>query len=103
MKAWFNNATRVKPAGNRIARIKPGGGDLEPFIINIKNDPATQQGGKPGDGIERPFDVKSGPDGAMYIVDYGVHRITVARIAETRLPFEWRPKTGIIWRVTKTK
>jgi glucose/arabinose dehydrogenase len=101
--AWFNNATRVKPAGNRIARIKPNGGDPEPFIINKENGPATQQGGKPGDGIERPFDVKFGPDGAMYIVDYGVHRITVARIAETRLPFEWWPKTGVIWKVTKTK
>jgi glucose/arabinose dehydrogenase len=101
--AWFNNATRVKPAGNRIARIEADGGDPEPFIMNKDNGPASEQGGEPGEGIERPFDVKFGPDGAMYIVDYGVHRITVARIAEKRLPFEWWPKTGVIWKVTKVR
>lgn len=101
--AWFNNATRVKPAGNRISRIAPDGGDPEAFIINKEPGPATQQGGEPGDGIERPFDVKFGPDGAMYIVDFGVHRIVLARVADTRLPFEWQPGSGIVWRVTKVQ
>jgi glucose/arabinose dehydrogenase len=99
--AWFNNATRVKPAGNRIARINPEDGDVEPFIINKEPGPASGQGGKPGEGIERPYDVKFGPDGAMYIVDFGGHLITLDRIGDNRLPFEWVPKSGVIWRVTK--
>ncbi len=53
-------------------------------------------------GIERPFDVKFGPDGAMYIVDYGVARINLARIAEGHLPYEFVPDTGVVWKVTQT-
>lgn len=71
-----------------------------PFIHNAKPGPASEQEA-PGMGIERPFDVKFGPDGAMYIVDFGQHAINQARIAEGHLPFEWPEKTGAIWRVTK--
>ena len=39
----------------------------------------------------------------MYIVDYGVHRIVLARVADTRLPFEWQPESGVIWKVTKVQ
>lgn len=101
--AWFNNATRMKPAGNRISRIAPDGGDPEAFIQNKEFGPATQQGGKPGEGIERPFDVKFGPDGAMYIVDFGTHKINLSRIAEGHFPFEFVPETGVIWKVTRSR
>lgn len=101
--AWFNNATRMKPAGNRISRISADGGDPEPFIQNKQTGPASEQGGEPGQGIERPFDVKFGPDGAMYIVDFGAHRINMARMTEGHFPFEFVPKSGVIWKVTRTK
>jgi len=55
-----------------------------------------------GLGLERPFDVRFGPDGAMYIVDYGVARINMARAAENQVPYEFPPHTGAIWRVTRT-
>ncbi len=62
--------------------------------------PASAQGA-PGMGIERPFDVKFGPDGAMYIVDFGQHLIVLKHIEHGHLPFEWSERTGVIWKVTK--
>lgn len=101
--AWFNNALRDKPAGNKISRINPEGKgekDVEIFIMNKKPGPASAQG-KTGEGIERPFAVRFGPDGAMYIVDFGQHLINLNRIADGHLPFEFVPKTGVIWKVVK--
>ena len=98
--AWVTNAARDQPAGNRIVAIDTETGDLTPFIQNAKPGPASEQEAM-GMGIERPFDVKFGPDDAMYIVDYGVHIINMARIADDRLPFEWPPETGAIWKVTR--
>ena len=51
-------------------------------------------------GIERPLDVKFGPDGAMYIVDFGVARVNFARIKRGQVPYEFPPRTGAIWRVS---
>jgi glucose/arabinose dehydrogenase len=93
--AWFTNALRDKPAGFQVSRIDPTTGQVEPFIRNVEPGPASAQEAM-GQGIERPFDVKFGPDGAMYIVDYGVARINLARIAEGRLPYEFLPGTGTV-------
>jgi len=102
--AWFTNALRDKPAGNRIVFINPTakGNTVVPFIFNAKPGPASEQSAL-GKGIERPYDVKFGPDGAMYIVDFGTHKITLSRIADGHLPFEFPPDTGVIWKVTKVK
>jgi len=100
--AWFTNPLRDQPAGNRVSRIDPATGQVEAFIQNVKPGPASEQGAQ-GKGVERPFDVKFGPDGAMYIVDYGVHRINLSRIADGRLPFEFPPETGSIWKVTRSE
>lgn len=99
--AWVTNALKDKPSGNRISVIDPKTGKMNAFIRNINLGPASAQGAL-GKGIERPFDVKFGPDGAMYIVDYGVFKINLQRIAEGRLPYEWPPFTGAIWKVTRT-
>lgn len=98
--AWRNNPFRDKPVGSRIVYINPSDGKVMPFIHNAKPGPASAQGA-PGKGIERPYDVKFGPDGAMYIVDFGQNAINQARIAEGHLPFEWPEQTGAIWKVTK--
>ena len=97
--AWFTNALRDKPAGFQISHIDPTTGQVESFVRNAKPGPASAQEAM-GRGIERPFDVKFGPDGAMYIVDYGVARINLARIAEGHLPYEFLPGTGTVWKVT---
>ena len=57
---------------------------------------ASEQGMK-GKGIERPFDVQFGPDGAMYIVDYGVMTIDMSQAP----PYVYEENTGVIWKVTQ--
>ena len=95
------NPLGQKPTGFRISRIAPGGGTAMPFIRNAMPGPASAQGA-PGAGIERPFDVKFGPDGAMYIVDYGIARVNFARVAQGQVPYDFPPFTGAIWKVTRT-
>lgn len=98
--AWRNNPFRDKPVGSRIVYINPSDGKVMPFIQNAKPGPASAQGA-PGMGIERPFDVKFGSDGAMYIVDFGQNAINQDHIAHGHLPYEWPEHTGAIWKVTK--
>lgn len=102
---WITNPMRDKFAGSRIARVETSGSGentLHPFIQNEKVGPGSQQG-KLGEGIERPYDVKFGPDGAMYIVDFGSHRTSLKRIADGHFPIEFDRETGMVWRVVKTK
>lgn len=80
-------------------RIDPESGEVQPFAQNAKlGSPASEQMAM-GMGLERPFDVKCGPDGAMYIADYGVARINPA---SEGTPYEFPPETGVIWPVTPT-
>jgi glucose/arabinose dehydrogenase len=86
------------PSGFQIVKVDPTTRSLMPFVRNQQRGPASMQG-KPGQGIERPFDVKFGPDGAMYIVDYGVVEIDMSK----QPPYTYKPGTGAIWKVSKIK
>lgn len=86
--------------GYRIVRLNPQTKNVVPFVSNNSTGPASMLGAK-GLGLERPFDVKFGPDGAMYIVDYGQVNINMARTKEGREPYEYIAGTGVIWKVTK--
>jgi glucose/arabinose dehydrogenase len=102
---WLTNPTRDKTAGSRISVISTAGSDkqdVQPFIQNEEPKTASQLG-KSGEGLERPYDVKFGPDGAMYIVDFSSLRVNLDRIAqgEGHFPVDFHPETGIIWRVYK--
>ncbi|MDP9370629.1 MAG: PQQ-dependent sugar dehydrogenase [Chloroflexota bacterium] len=92
------NPLRDEPVGYRVVRINPESGEVLPFAQNAMPGPASEQMAM-GMGLERPFDVKFGPDGAMYIVDYGVARINPA---SEGTPYEFPPETGAIWRVIQT-
>ena len=94
------NPLRDKPVGSQVVRLDTATGKLVPFIRNLRRGPASAQGA-PGMGIERPFDVKFGPDGAMYIVDFGVVRINPQLDVENAPPYEAPEQTGIIWKVTR--
>jgi len=101
---WGDLAPETNPLqderpGYRVVRIDPGTGQVEPFVFNAQPGPASEQDAL-GEGIERPFDVKFGPDGAMYVVDYGVARVNQARIEQGQVPYEFPPQTGAIWRIT---
>ncbi len=69
----------------------------EPFVQNRRPGPASRQGAR-GQGLERPYDVKFGPDGAMYISDYGIVEIDMSKAP----PYRYIPDTGAIWRVVRT-
>ncbi|GGK18965.1 hypothetical protein GCM10008955_10470 [Deinococcus malanensis] len=94
------NPLRDKPAGFQISRIDPATRRAVPFARNAEPGPASLQGAM-GQGIERPFDLKF-HSGAMYIVDYGVARVNPARIKEGKPPYEFPPKTGVVWKITRT-
>ncbi|MBW3634861.1 MAG: sugar dehydrogenase [Armatimonadetes bacterium] len=101
--AWITNPLRDKYAGCRVVGLSTDGSGQQtvtPFIQNEKPGPASEQGIH-GEGIERPYDVKFGPDGAMYIVDFSSHRVNLHRIAEGHFPVEFDRKTGMIWKVSR--
>lgn len=53
-----------------------------------------------GEGLERPFDIDFGPDGAMYISDFGVAKVSLDRIRAEQPPYEFPPATGAVWKIT---
>lgn len=89
-----------KPAGYRVVHVDPATGAVEPFVWNRQPGPASMHGMQ-GQGVERPFNVKFGPDGAMYIVDYGVVKIDMSLKKQGKPPYNEVPGTGVIWKVTR--
>lgn len=84
------------PAGIRIVRVDPATGQSESFVANVSEGAASAQGME-GQGLDRPFDVKFGPDDAMYIVDYGVVTIDMSK----KPPYAYKENTGAIWKITR--
>lgn len=82
--------------GYRVVEVDPNTGNLTNFAANFGGGPASNQGMQ-GQGLERPFDVKFGPDDAMYIVDYGVVEIDMSQAP----PYKYIENTGSIWKITR--
>lgn len=82
--------------GYRIVRVDPASGTLHSFAENEGGGPASHRGVN-GQGLERPFDVKFGPDGAMYVVDYGEVEIDFSNAP----PYAYQRNTGVIWKITR--
>ena len=105
---WGDLAPATTPlrdgfSGFMISRIDPAAGQERiPFLRNAKRGPASAQEAA-GQGLERPFGVRFGPDGAMYISDYGVARVNPARAAQGQVPYEFPPQTGAVWKVTRVQ
>jgi glucose/arabinose dehydrogenase len=75
--------------GFGVLRVDMKTGEIHDFVKNDLPGPAylNQQ-----DGLNRPSDVLFGPDGSMYIVDFG------GATLDTR-GLMLKPETGIVWRV----
>lgn len=86
------------PAGFQVVRVDPATGELETFVDNMGGGPASRQGMQ-GKGLDRPFDVKFGPDGAIYIVDYGVVEIDMSQAP----PYDPKEETGTVWKISKVE
>jgi glucose/arabinose dehydrogenase len=60
----------VAPVGYRVMRVDPETRQVRDFVFNASALPASRMKGKVV-ALERPVDVKFGPDGALYILDLG--------------------------------
>jgi len=87
----FSPATGTvdRPEGVKVVRLDTTTGDVSDFVVN---DFAGQASRHSAGGLEHPSDVTFGPDGAMYIADWGI-----ARVSEKGLVLE--ENSGVIWRV----
>ncbi len=69
------------PVGYKVVRCDPdvNNGPVSDFVRNTRGLPAHLLGGDADKALERPVDVKFGPDGALYILDFGPMRVEDGR------------------------
>jgi glucose/arabinose dehydrogenase len=84
--------TVSEPQGVKIVRVDTTTGEVTDFIMNKFSVEASKRS---AGGLEHPSDVTFGPDGAMYITDWGVAHITVDGL-------KLEPNTGVVWKVSQT-
>ncbi|MFN2506363.1 MAG: sorbosone dehydrogenase family protein [Acidimicrobiales bacterium] len=82
-----------RPRGVKIVRLDTTRGRVEDYIANNTPGQASRHS---GGGLEHPSDVTFGPDGNMYIADWGI-----ARVSEKGLVLE--EDSGVVWRVRAGK
>jgi glucose/arabinose dehydrogenase len=57
------------PTGYRVVQVNIDDRQVREFVRNTRGEPASRSGD--AGALERPIDVKFGPDGAIYILDFG--------------------------------
>jgi glucose/arabinose dehydrogenase len=82
-----------RPEGVKVVRLDTTTGRVDDYIINETPGQASRHS---GGGLEHPSDVTFGPDGNMYIADWGI-----ARVSEKGLVLE--EDSGVVWRVRPGK
>ena len=75
--------------GFRVQKANIETGEISDFLVNESKKPAWATD---GGGLRRPLQAEWGPDGALYVVDFGV-----IHFSEQGMNAE--PNTGIIWKV----
>ncbi len=82
----------VGPIGYKVVLVNVDNGQVEDFVRNTEQGPASRLSDD-NPGLERPVDIKFGPDGAMYILDFGQMQMQGGKenIA---------PRTGKIFKLT---
>ncbi|MGE5609151.1 MAG: PQQ-dependent sugar dehydrogenase, partial [Bacillota bacterium] len=58
------------PMGYKVVQVNVDGRGVKDFVHNTQTGPASMHD-LGGSALERPVDVKFGPDGALYILDFG--------------------------------
>jgi glucose/arabinose dehydrogenase len=82
--------TASSPQGVKVIRLDTQTGQTADFLVNKQAGQASRHS---AGGLEHPSDVAFGPDGAMYIADWGI-----ARVSQDGLKLE--ENSGVIWKVT---
>ena len=67
----------VAPVGYKVVQVDVDNHTARDFVFNTKS---TRDTGKNQDALHRPFDVKFGPDGSMYVLDIGRLDVKGAKI-----------------------
>jgi len=80
------------PTGFKLVIVSVDEKKVADFIVNTQREPASRIRKRPV-ALERPIDVKFGPDGSMYILDFGVMRMKEGKM-------DVRKGTGRIFKVS---
>ena len=85
---------QVVPAGFSVVRVDPSTGEIVDFAVNRRAGPASKlfHG-----GFERPSHCVFGPDGALYVIDWGE-----IKIAPELGAIRMKQGTGAVWRIRRT-
>jgi glucose/arabinose dehydrogenase len=81
------------PAGFKVVRIAMQSRQIVDFAVNKQTGPASKL---PHRGFERPSHCAFGPDGALYIADFGE-----IDIAPERGGVRMRQESGTLWRIRR--
>jgi glucose/arabinose dehydrogenase len=84
----------LTPAGFNVVRVDMANWRVEAFAVNKIAGPASKL---PHEGFERPSHCQFGPDGALYVVDYGI-----IKIAPERGGIRMQMGTGTLWRIRRS-
>jgi glucose/arabinose dehydrogenase len=91
--APVTTARQVVPAGFKVVRVDVTTGTISDFAVNRRQGPASKlfHG-----GFERPSHCAFGPDGALYVVDFGE-----IKIAPEKGGIRMKQGTGALWRIRR--
>lgn len=84
----------IYPAGFKVVRVDMKTGKVYDFAVNRIAGPASKL---PHEGFERPSHCAFGPDGALYIADFGIIKIA-PEIGGIRI----QKDSGVLWRIRRT-
>jgi glucose/arabinose dehydrogenase len=97
--ALFGDLTPVTarlttPSGFKVVRVDMQTRDVVDFAVNKINGPASRL---PHAGFERPSHCQFGPDGSLYVIDFGE-----VSIAPEKGGIRVWENTGALWRIRRT-
>jgi glucose/arabinose dehydrogenase len=83
----------VTPAGFKVVRVDMKTHQVVDFAVNKMTGPASKL---PHEGFERPSHCQFGPDGALYVVDFGI-----IQFAPEAGAIRQQIGTGSLWRIRR--